>query len=302
MTKQKERTAVTITANAQTRVYRTRETGLTVQLSGTFAGHATAFEASVDSTDGVNGTWVPIQGIRSTNVVETATGTLGAAPAYSWEFDISGYTYFRLRATAHGSGTAVYTMQETEAGVITTQPVSGAVSISGTPAVTISGTPTVNATAVGQGAEDVAIAGNAVRVGGRVRATHQTTFVAGDAVDHTMTPAGQLLVKNGGVAETAWNASLALTTTTAQALAAAAGAGLKRHITGAQVINTGAATVELIILDGATERFRLPLPINVPVQLDFAVTHLLATANTALNANLSATGTVRINAQGYTAP
>jgi hypothetical protein len=294
MTKQKERRAVTITANAQTRVYRTRETGLTVQLSGTFAGHAVAFEASVDSTDGADGVWVPIQGIRSTNVVEAATGTLGAAPAYSWEFDISGYTYFRLRSTAHGSGTAVYTMQETDAVVITTQPVSGA--------VTISGTPTVNATAVGQGAEDAAIAGNAVRVGGRCRTASPSSYVLNDAVDVSITTAAQVLVKQGGFTETSWNASLALTTTTAQALAAAAGGQLKRHITGAQVINTGAATVDIIILDGATERFRLPLPVNVPVQLDFSVTHLLATANTALNANLSSTGTVRINAQGYTAP
>lgn len=281
-----DRVIAQITANAQTVPLRVFGAGLAVQLTGTFASHATAFEASIDSTDGLNGTWFSIQAVRSTNVVETSTGTISAAPAYAWDLDISGYTYFRLRATAHSSGTAVYTIQQTDVAVYTIQPVSG----------------NVSATVSGQGAEDAAVVGNAVRVGGRVRTSHPTTLVAGDAVDHTMTPAGQLLVKNGGVAETAWNASLALTTTTAQALAAAAGAGLKRHITGAQVINTGAAIVELIILDGATERFRLPLPINVPVELDFSDTHLIATANAALNANLSAAGTVRINAQGYTAP
>lgn len=285
-----DRVIQSITANGQSRSMRVHGTGLTVQLVGTFVGHTVSFEASVDSTDGTNGTWVPLQGIRSTNVVETTTGTLGAAPAYAWEFDISGYTYFRLRSTAHTSGTANYHCQETNAVVTPTQP------------VTIIGTPSVNATAVGQGAEDSAVAGNAVRVGGRVRTSHPTTFAAGDAADVTITPAAQGLVKIGGLAETAWNASLALTTATAQALAAAAGAGLKRHITGVQVINTGAAVVELIILDGVTERFRLPLPINVPVQLDFTATHLIATANTALNVNLSATGTVRVNAQGYTAP
>lgn len=281
-----DRVIHSITAVSQSRAMRVTGTGLTVQLAGTFAGHAAAFEASVDSTDGTNGTWVPIQAIRSTNVVETATGTLSAVPAYSWEFDISGYTYFRVRSTAHTSGTAVYHCQETTAVVIPIQQIAG----------------TITANVAGQGAEDAPVSGNAVRVGGRVRTSHPTTFVAGDAVDITITPAGQELTKIGGLAETAWNASLALSTTTATALAAAAGAGLKRHITGAQVINTGAAVVELIILDGAAERFRLPLPINVPVKLDFTATHLIATANTALNVNLSAAGTVRVNAQGYTAP
>ena len=158
------------------------------------------------------------------------------------------------------------------------------------------------ATVAGQGAEDAAAAGNAVRTGGRVRTAHLTTLVANDAADTLLTTAGQLVCKIGGLTESAWNANAALTTTTAVALAAAGGAGLKRHITGLQAINTGAAVVELIVLDGTTERFRMPLPVNVPCSFSFGETHLLATANTALNANLSAAGTVRVCAQGYTAP
>lgn len=153
--------------------------------------------------------------------------------------------------------------------------------------------------AVGQGAEDAAAAGNAVRVGGRVRTASLTTLVTGDASDLHITTGGQLLVKDGGLTEAAWNASVALTTTTAAPLAAAAGAGLKRHLSSLQAINTGAAVVDLIILDGATERWRLPLPINVPVSFLFP-SHLIVAANAALNANLSAAGTVRVNAQGYT--
>jgi hypothetical protein len=83
---------------------------------------------------------------------------------------------------------------------------------------------------------------------------------------------------------------------------AAGGAGLKRHMTGLQAINTGASAVDLIILDGAAERWRMTLPVNVPVDFCFAETHLIVTAATALNANLSAAGTVRVCAQGYTAP
>jgi len=92
-----------------------------------------------------------------------------------------------------------------------------------------------------------------------------------------------------------------LTTTTAVAIAAAAGAGLKRHLTALQAINTGVAVTELLILDGTTERWRFTLPVNDPVIIQFP-TEITATANTALNANLSVVGTVRVNFQGYTAP
>jgi hypothetical protein len=112
---------------------------------------------------------------------------------------------------------------------------------------------------------------------------------------------GVPITKPYAIPEAGWNASLALTTTTAAAIQAAAGAGLKRHCTAVQAINTGAAAVDLIILDGVTERWRITLPINVPIA--FALpTEITTTANTALNANLSAAGTVRANFQGYTAP
>ena len=97
------------------------------------------------------------------------------------------------------------------------------------------------------------------------------------------------------------SSSLSLTTTTAAAIFAAGGAGIKNYITGLQAINTGAAVTELIILDGATERWRLTLPVNVPVMVEFP-TELQSTAATALNANLSVAGTVRANFQGYRGP
>jgi hypothetical protein len=112
---------------------------------------------------------------------------------------------------------------------------------------------------------------------------------------------GVPITKPYAIPEAGWNASLALTNTTAAAIQAAAGAGLKRHCTAVQAINTGASAVDLIILDAATERWRLTLPINIPVA--FALpTEIVTTANAALNANLSAAGTVRANFQGYTAP
>jgi hypothetical protein len=112
---------------------------------------------------------------------------------------------------------------------------------------------------------------------------------------------GVPITKPYAIPEAGWNSSLSLTTTTAAAIQGAAGAGLKRHCTAVQAINTGAAAVDLIILDGVTERWRITLPINIPIAFELP-TEITTTANTALNANLSAAGTVRANFQGYTAP
>jgi hypothetical protein len=178
-----------------------------------------------------------------------------------------------------------------------TQPVSGTVTANigtGTLAAltTLTGGPT---------AEDAATTSNPHIVGGIVRtANAATTIVAGDAVRQTMTRDGASVSKPYAVPEIGWNASVALTTTTATALIAAGAAGLKRHITALQCINTGTVT-DLIILDGATERWRITLPLNVPVAIPFP-TELVTTAATALNVNLSVASTsVRVNAQGYTA-
>jgi hypothetical protein len=157
------------------------------------------------------------------------------------------------------------------------------------------------ATSTGPVAHDAAISGNPNRISGRALTANYAAVQTGDTADLITTLVGALVTKPFAIPEQTWNANVSLTTTTAVALSAAAGAGLKRHITGLQAINTGASTVDLILLDGATERWRLPLPVNVPVSVVFN-TELLTTANAALNANLSATGTVRINAQGYTAP
>lgn len=182
---------------------------------------------------------------------------------------------------------------------------SASVNVQNVPAVTVnSGTvttvTTLSALTGGGAAEDAAAGANPVVIGGVVRtAITPNTLVAGDAVRATFAGSGAQAVKPFAVPEAGWNASLALTTTTAAPIQAAAGAGLKRHITALQAINTGAAVVDLIILDAAVERWRLPLPINVPISVEFP-TELVTTANAALNANLSAAGTVRLNAQGYT--
>lgn len=284
-------TSATSTVFANT----TRFSNLMIHCKGTFAGVNVTFEGSLDSTNGTDGTWFTVQAIRSNaNTIETTTGVLGAAPAYAWELSVNALTYFRVRATAWTSGTQVWTFIP---GTYATEPIPGA-QISGTQPVSGS----VTATGVaGAAAHDAVISGNPVRQAGRALTANYTSVATGDTADIITTLVGAQVVKPYAIPEAGWNANVSLTTATATALIAAGGAGLKRHITALQAINTGASAVDLIILDGATERWRMTLPINVPVSFTFP-TELTTTAATALNGNLSAVGTVRVCAQGYTAP
>lgn len=153
----------------------------------------------------------------------------------------------------------------------------------------------------GAAAEDAAASGNPALVAGVVRtAVAPTTLVANDVARHSMTSGGALVVKQYAPQQVEFSPSLSLTTTTPAAIAAAAAAGIRNHLTGLWAINASASAVDLIILDGATERHRYPLPPNVPVAVTFP-TGLVTTAATALNANLSAAATsVRVNFTGYT--
>lgn len=76
-----------------------------VQMTATSApvGHNAAFEVSHDGKS-----WSAISGARtnSSSVAESSSGVFGAAPAYGWEINVAGWGYFRVRCTAHTSGTA----------------------------------------------------------------------------------------------------------------------------------------------------------------------------------------------------
>lgn len=267
-----------LTAVAQTLAARCDQAGAVVVAMHTaaLANHGVVFEVSLNSTNGTDGNWYAVQATRSdSGLIETGAAALAATPAFAWEINVNGFRWFRVRCTTHTSGTATWTIQRS----------------------ILSAETVVSLGALG--AEDAAAVGNAMRVGGRVRTAPLTTLVANDAADLMMDPAGAAVVKAHAPNGAVWNASVALTTTTPAVVQGAAGAGLHRRITALQAINTGAAVVDLILLDGVTERWRLPLPINVPVSVPMELP-LITTANTALNANLSAAGTVRLNAQGYT--
>ena len=131
-------TAGSITASAQTLFINTeRASNLTVTMvATTLVGHNATFEYSNNSTNGTDGNWYGVQVVRSNaNTVETATGALAATPVYGWEASVNGYKWFRVRATAHTSGTASYILQP---GAYATEPI---------PAVQVTATQPVSVTA-----------------------------------------------------------------------------------------------------------------------------------------------------------
>lgn len=80
-------------------------TNVSLSVRGTFAGFNCIFEGQVE--DG--GTWFPTDAVRSVGAtVESVTGVLSAAPAYSWDVSVGGYRRLRMRCTARTSGTQVW--------------------------------------------------------------------------------------------------------------------------------------------------------------------------------------------------
>lgn len=133
-----------ITASAQTVFLNVdRSSNVTISMvATTLVGHNATFEYSNNSTNGTDGNWYGVQVVRSNaNTVETATGVLAATPVYGWEASVNAYKWFRVRATAHTSGTAAYIIKQ---GTYATEPVP-AIQITGTQPV--SGTVTATVTA-----------------------------------------------------------------------------------------------------------------------------------------------------------
>lgn len=171
-----------ITANAQTvPINVERASNITISMVGTsLVGHNATFEYSNNSTNGTDGNWYVIQVVRSNaNTVETATGVLAATPVYGWEASVNAYKWFRVRATAHTSGTATYTILP---GSYATEPI---------PAVQVTGTQSVSGTVTAN-----------IGTSGLVAYTDSSTNLAGAATftgtsrDGGATPAYNLFVAN----------------------------------------------------------------------------------------------------------
>ena len=129
-------TANTPVSNATAFANVSQVSNVMAYVTGTFAAMNCTFEGSLDSTNGTDGTWFTVQAVRSNaNTVETATGSLSAAPIYAWEMSVNALAYVRVRCTARTSGTqnwrltlGSYATEPIPATQISgTQPVSGSV-------------------------------------------------------------------------------------------------------------------------------------------------------------------------------
>lgn len=80
----------------------TRQSGVTFQITGTFAGFNATFEASIDGGT----TYNAVAAARSnSNMIDLTTGVLSANPGYFWRIAAFNATNVRMRATALVSGT-----------------------------------------------------------------------------------------------------------------------------------------------------------------------------------------------------
>lgn len=164
-------------------------------------------------------------------------------------------------------------------------------------------------------AEDAVTTSSPLIVGGVVRAaaTPPITFIAGDAVRHTMTTSGMVGVTPYSVPEATWSYAAAaagiLNTTTAVTVKAAAGASLRNYITDVTLMSEALTTAtEFAIRDGAAGpvlwRTKIPTGGLITTQFNFAVP-LRGSANTLLEVvtlTASGAGAVYANLQGFVAP
>jgi hypothetical protein len=163
-----------ITANAQTAfVDCSRGSNIVAHMVATsLVGHNATFEASIDSTNGTDGTWFAIQAIRTNaNTIELVTGVLAATPAYGWELSVNGFKYMRVRATAHTSGTATWKFQQAP---YATEPIPAA-QISGTQPVSGTVTATVGTSITGGAISPLTVAGATVEASSAKTATGNGT-------------------------------------------------------------------------------------------------------------------------------
>lgn len=132
-------TLATDVSRASNVTFHLKNVGTATMSAGTFV-----FEASVDSTDGVDGTWFGIQAARTnSNTIETQLASPGAAAgaglAWAYEASVNAYQWVRIRCTVvpTTNSSAQWTIIR---GAYATEPipavqahgVTGTVSVSGT--------------------------------------------------------------------------------------------------------------------------------------------------------------------------
>lgn len=256
------------------------------QANPSVAGHACAFEYSLNSTDGTDGNWValPVARVATTATVESASGTLATNSSHAWRANVISIPWVRVRVTAHTSGSMMWFGFASDIAASEQN-------------ITVSGSPQMQ----GFAAHDAVISGNPVRIGARAVTTNYTPVAAGDVADISTTLTGAQVVKLNAPYGGQWRYNGTLTTTADVALRAAQGAGIFNALTDLVLQNTNATATFVYIKDGSTVISTLSLPANMTAPiLIHLITPLLSTANAALNIAAATTGAnVLVTASGF---
>lgn len=267
-----------ITANAQTVFADIAGSPQSVlSVTGTFSGHNATFEISYDSTNGTDGTWLAIGAIRTNkSLSELNSGAISANPGYGWVVPTLGAQYVRARATAHGSGTAVWRIQPcAEQQNFNTE--ASAAPSSGLP-----------------------IVGGPTRIGFRSRNT-SVTVSTDQVVDAIASINGALVVKPHAIPESCWQGTGVLTTTADLVIKTAAGASVRNYVSDFIYQNTSAVATIVVVKEGSTTiaQFNAPASMAVPAVISWACP-IKGAANTAINIAALTTGAnVLVNAAGH---
>ncbi len=187
------------------------------------------FEASLDSTTGTDGTWFPVSALRTTGVVESAATSLSATPAYAWEVAVSGFAWFRVRASAGTFGTAALTI------LAASRPTEPLVAV------------------YGGAVRSTTIPNALLTVGGAARATNTTAGQDNRITELRCDLAGNLIVKPFSPRELDWTYANAADATpytgTGLLTLSAAVATYRQYLTGLSISNTAATASEIVIQD-----------------------------------------------------
>lgn len=234
--------------------------GLFMALTGVTAGIFN-FEASIDSTDGVNGNWFAIPGARSNLAAIEAGATLSATPTYGWSFNVVCFNYFRVRASGGTFGSAALWLAPGER----------------VPPPFIQASGAAGSIVQGNTATGTAVAGNPVLVGGRTTIINATARTDGQASPLTVDGQGRLIVKPFSTNELDWqvfNANATpITTATTTALKGAI-ATYRQYVTAIQLINTSATPGEIVLQDTTGTPVQiwhtwLPASMTMPLSVEF---------------------------------
>ena len=214
--------------------------GLFMTLTGVNSGQF-AFEASIDSTDGVNGNWFAVLGLRSNaTALESATGQLFATPTYGWQFDVTGFNYFRVRATAGIFGTTALWLAPGDNPKVN--------------AVVLATSGNVASRVQGAGGRNAFSwqTGDPIVIGATGRSTNIAQITDTRPVDLWADLQGKLIVKPFSPNELDWQvlaaAGTPITTATTTLLKAAI-ATYRQYVTAIQLVNNSATGTEIALQD-----------------------------------------------------